>query len=81
MMSQVRNIEWDDFFEAFPAFLTIILMPFTGGIANGISAGILSYVILAIFANIAMKRKVKIHWLMWVLAVIVIFRFVFLGTE
>lgn len=81
MMSQVRNIEWDDFFAAFPAFLTIVLMPFTGGIANGISAGIISYVILAIFSNLVTKRKVKIHWLMWVLALIVIFRFVFLGTE
>ncbi|GIP28021.1 xanthine/uracil permease [Paenibacillus sp. J23TS9] len=81
MMSQVRNIEWDDFFAAFPAFLTIVLMPFTGGIANGISAGIISYVILGIFSNLVTKRKVKIHWLMWVLALIVIFRFVFLGTE
>ncbi|KAA2301569.1 NCS2 family permease, partial [Clostridioides difficile] len=42
MMSQVRSIEWDDFLQAFPAFLTIVLMPFTGGIANGISAGIVS---------------------------------------
>ncbi|MED5020663.1 NCS2 family permease [Paenibacillus chibensis] len=81
MMSQVRNIEWDDFFEAFPAFLTIVLMPFTGGIANGISAGIMSYVILGIFAKLIMKRDVKIHWLMWVLAIIVIIRFVFLGSE
>ncbi|MCJ8011723.1 NCS2 family permease [Paenibacillus sp. KQZ6P-2] len=80
MMSQVRSIEWDDFFEAFPAFLVIVLMPFTGGIANGISAGILSYVILALFANIVTKRKIKIHWLMWVLAVIVIFRYAFLGA-
>jgi AGZA family xanthine/uracil permease-like MFS transporter len=81
MMSQVRNIEWDDFFEAFPAFLTIVLMPFTGGIANGISAGILSYVILGVFAKFFTKRDIKIHWLMWVLAAIVIFRYVFLGSE
>lgn len=81
MMSQVRHIEWDDFFEAFPAFLTIVLMPFSGGIANGISAGILSYVILAVFANIFGKRKVKVHWLMWVLAIIVVCRFAFLGAE
>ncbi|GAB6992257.1 NCS2 family permease [Paenibacillus pini] len=81
MMSQVRQIEWDDFFHAFPAFLTIVLMPFSGGIANGISAGILSYVILGIIANIFGKRKERIHWLMWVLAIIVVCRFVFLGSE
>ncbi|MCP1136058.1 NCS2 family permease [Paenibacillus polysaccharolyticus] len=81
MMSQVRSIEWDDFLQAFPAFLTIVLMPFTGGIANGISAGIVSYVILAVFSNLVTERKVKVHWLMWVLAVIVICRYVFIGGE
>lgn len=81
MMSQVRSIEWDDFLQAFPAFLTIVLMPFTGGIANGISAGIVSYVILAVFSNLVTERKVKIHWLMWVLAIIVICRYVFIGGE
>lgn len=81
MMSQVRSIEWDDFLQAFPAFLTIVLMPFTGGIANGISAGIVSYVILAVFSNLVTERKVKIHWLMWILAIIVVCRYVFMGGE
>ncbi|MEK4362330.1 NCS2 family permease [Paenibacillus sp. FSL M8-0212] len=81
MMSQVRSIDWDDFLQAFPAFLTIVLMPFTGGIANGISAGIVSYVILAVFSNLVTERKVKIHWLMWILAIIVVCRYVFIGGE
>ncbi|MFB5676756.1 NCS2 family permease [Paenibacillus terreus] len=81
MISQVRKIDWDDFMLAFPSFLTIVMMPFTGSIANGISAGILTYVILALFGNLFAKRNVKIHWLMWVLAVIVIIRFVFMGSE
>lgn len=81
MMNQVRSIEWDDFLQAFPAFLTIVLMPFTGGIANGISAGIVSYVILAVFSNLVTERKVKVHWLMWILAIIVICRYVFIGGE
>ncbi|MFB5763142.1 NCS2 family permease [Paenibacillus medicaginis] len=81
MISQVRKIDWDDFTLAFPSFLTIVLMPFTGSIANGISAGILTYVILALSGNLFAGRKVKIHWLMWVLAVIVIIRFVFMGSE
>jgi AGZA family xanthine/uracil permease-like MFS transporter len=81
MISQVRKIDWDDFMLAFPSFLTIVMMPFTGSIANGISAGILTYVILALSGNLFAKRNVKIHWLMWVLAVIVIIRFVFMGSE
>ncbi|CAM3061303.1 NCS2 family permease [Paenibacillus sediminis] len=81
MMNQVREIEWDDFFQAFPAFLTIVLMPFTGGIANGISIGIVAYVILGAFNNIFTDRKVKVHWLMWLLAIIVVCRYLFLGSE
>ncbi|USB33858.1 NCS2 family permease [Paenibacillus sp. YPG26] len=81
MMSQVRNIDWDDFLHAFPAFLTIALMPFTGGIANGISAGIVSYVILALFNNLFTKNKVQIHWLMWILAILVLCRYIFMGGE
>lgn len=78
MMSQVKSIEWDDFLYAFPAFVTIILMPFTGSIANGISAGIVSYVILAICNNLVGKNKVKVHWLMWILAVLVLCRYIFI---
>jgi len=81
MMSQVRHIVWDDFMQAFPAFLTIIFMPFTNGIANGISAGIVAYVILGFFCNVFTGHKVKVHWLMWILAVIVICRYIFLGSE
>ncbi|MEF3355763.1 NCS2 family permease [Paenibacillus sp. GYB006] len=81
MMSQVRNIDWDDFLQAFPAFLTIVMMPFTNSIANGISLGIISYVVLASFSSLATSRKVKIHWLMWILFAIVLARYIFIGSE
>ncbi|WP_160036568.1 NCS2 family permease [Paenibacillus sp. An7] len=81
MMSQVRNIDWDDFLQAFPAFLTIVMMPFTNSIANGISLGIISYVVLASFSSLATSRKVKIHWLMWILFIIVLARYIFIGSE
>lgn len=81
MMQQVKSIDWDDFLHAFPAFLTIVMMPFTNGIANGISAGILSYVILAGCSNLFTKNKVKVHWLMWVLAIIILARYIVLGSE
>ncbi|RRJ63844.1 NCS2 family permease [Paenibacillus oralis] len=81
MIGQVKSIEWDDFLHAFPAFLTIVLMPFTGSIANGIAAGLVSYVILGGFNNLFGKNKVKIHWLMWVLVILVLARYIFLGSE
>lgn len=46
MLSPVKDIDFEDFTEAIPAFITIIMMPFTYSIADGIVFGILSYVVL-----------------------------------
>ena len=46
MMTQVKDIDWDDFEIAIPAFLTIVLMPFTYSITNGIGAGFITYVVI-----------------------------------
>ena len=81
MMSQVKEIEWNNFLEAFPAFLTIVMMPFTWSIANGISIGIVAFVVLAAIHNIVSSKRVPIHWLMWVLAVLIVCRYAFLGGE
>ena len=44
MMQQVKGIDWDDLEIAIPAFLTIVLMPFTYSITVGIGAGFVAYV-------------------------------------
>jgi AGZA family xanthine/uracil permease-like MFS transporter len=46
MMSQVKEIDFSDFSIALPAFLMIVVMPFTYSIANGIGAGFVSYVVI-----------------------------------
>ncbi|MEV1287816.1 NCS2 family permease [Micromonospora sp. NPDC049679] len=46
MMTAVRTIDWTDYEIAIPAFLAIVLMPFTYSISNGIGAGVISYVVL-----------------------------------
>ena len=46
MMSQAKKIDWDDMMEAIPVFLTIIMMPFTFSIANGIIFGLSSSLII-----------------------------------
>ncbi|MDP4292632.1 MAG: NCS2 family permease, partial [Bacteroidota bacterium] len=74
MVSSIKEINFEDFTEGFPAFLTLALMPFTYNIANGIAAGIVSYVILK-----ACTGKMKeVHWMMYILFVLVIVRYIFL---
>ncbi|MBE3553388.1 MAG: NCS2 family permease [Kyrpidia tusciae] len=80
MIQAVRNIDFVDPVKGIPAFLTIALMPFTYSIANGISAGIVFYVLLAALRNVFTKEKEPIHWLMWILAVLVVLRYIFLGV-
>ncbi len=72
MMMQVTQIDWNDLEIALPAFLTIVLMPFTYSITVGIGAGFIMYVAMKIFAG---KAK-KVHPLMWVVAVLFVIYFV-----
>ncbi|MCA0144651.1 NCS2 family permease [Blastococcus sp. LR1] len=65
MISQIRNLVWDDMSLVIPAFLTIALMPFTYSITNGIGAGVVSFVLL----RVAVGRRREIHPLMWVVAI------------
>ncbi|WP_337103675.1 NCS2 family permease [Paenibacillus sp. YIM B09110] len=81
MMQSVKEIDFSDLVYAIPAFFIIAFMPFTYSIANGISFGIVTYVVLATVGNLAKKGKYNVHWLMWVLAVLVIYRYVFMGGE
>jgi len=77
MVTTIREINFEDFTEGFPAFLTITLMPFTYNIANGIAAGLTFYTLLKLLTG---KAK-DIHWLMYILAGLVIVRYAFLGGE
>jgi AGZA family xanthine/uracil permease-like MFS transporter len=81
MMQSVKEIDFTDMVYAIPSFLTFALMAFSYSIANGISFGIVSYVVLAAVANVAKKGKYQIHWLMWILAVLIIARYVLMGGE
>lgn len=65
MMLQIKEIDFADFSIGLPAFLTIVVMPFTYSIANGIGAGFVSYVLLRAFTG----RARGIHPLMWIIAV------------
>lgn len=64
MMQQVKGIDWDDLEIAVPAFLTIVLMPFTYSISVGIGAGFVSYV----FLKLVRGKAAEVHALLWVVA-------------
>jgi AGZA family xanthine/uracil permease-like MFS transporter len=64
MMTQIKGIDWDDLGIAIPAFLTIILMPFTYNISVGIGAGFVTYVVI----RVVQGRRREIHPLMYVVA-------------
>ena len=51
MMTPINKIDLEDYTEAIPAFLTILMMPFTFSIAEGIVFGIMSYVLLKLFTG------------------------------
>ncbi len=68
MMSPIKEIDLDDFTEAIPAFLTIVMMPFAYSIAEGIVFGMVSYVILKLITG---KRE-DISIVMYILAILFI---------
>ena len=74
MMSPIKDIDLEDFTEAIPAFLTIVMMPFAYSIAQGIVFGMVSYVILKLLTG---KHK-EISGVMYVLAVLFILSHIFL---
>lgn len=71
MMQQVKDIDWDDIEIALPAFLTIILMPFTYSIAVGIGAGFVVYVLIKVIKG----KAAQVHPLMWITAALFVLYF------
>ena len=74
MMQSVAKINWSNMLEAIPAFICIFAMPFMYSISEGISFGVISFVVL----NAVAGKAKKITPLMWVLAVLFILKYIFL---
>ena len=66
LMRQIRFIDFSDLTVAVPAFLTMVLMPFTYSITNGVGAGFVSYVVLQAVAG----KARRVHPLMWIIAIV-----------
>jgi len=73
MVGGIMKINFDDFTEALPAFLTIIFMPLAYSIADGIAFGFIAYPVVKLVAG---KGK-EVHWLVYILAVVALIHFFF----
>jgi len=75
MTAGAANIAWNDPRVAIPAFLTIITIPLTYSIATGLSFGIISFAAL----ELATGRARRQHWMLYLLAVLFLLRFIYIG--
>jgi AGZA family xanthine/uracil permease-like MFS transporter len=74
MMTPVVKIDWEDYCESIPAFITILLMPVAYSISDGILIGVISYVLL----NACAGKFKKISPTMWILAALFICKYIFI---
>jgi AGZA family xanthine/uracil permease-like MFS transporter len=77
MTESVAQVNWKEFTEAFPAFVTLIATPLTFSIATGLSMGVISYTVTKVAAG---KYK-EISVLLWILTVLFILRYVYMAAE
>ncbi len=71
MMASIMKVDFEDFTEAFPAFLTIIFMPLAYSIADGIAFGFIAFPLVKVFAG---KFK-EVHWILYLLALVSLIHF------
>ncbi len=74
MFKNIANIDWEDYTESVPAFLTLLMMPLAFSITEGISFGVISYVLLKVVSG----KGRKIHWLLYLIAILFIARYIWL---
>jgi len=72
MMSVVREIDWKDPGVGIPVLLTMIVMPFTFSITNGVGAGFVSYTVIQILRG----RWNQVHWLLYIVSAVFVWYFV-----
>lgn len=75
MLSEITHISFDDYTDVIPVFLTIILMPLTFSIAQGLAFGFISYTLLKLVTG---KHR-QLHWIMYLISIAFIIHFIIGG--
>lgn len=76
MATTIAEVRWDDYTVALPAFLTMVTIPLSFSIANGIAFGFIAYTALKVFAG----EYRRVSWLVYVLTALFVLRFAYLGA-
>ena len=77
MTASVADIKWDDYSEAIPAFITMIMMPMAYSISEGIMLGMVTYVVINACSGKARKVSVSL----WILAALFVARYVYMAVS
>lgn len=77
MTESIGRVEWADFTEAIPAFVTLIATPLTFSIATGLSLGLMSYTLVKVTAG----RYREVSPVIWILTILFVFRYAYLAAE
>lgn len=75
MIQGITHIDWEDITEAVPAFLTIVFMPFTYSIADGIAMGFISYALVKLFTG----QAKQVPYMVWIIALLWAVKFAVFG--
>jgi len=76
MTQSIARVDWSEFTEAFPAFVTVLATPLTFSIATGLSLGVISYTVVKSAAG----KFREVNLLIWILTVLFIFRYIYLAA-
>ncbi|MFB0984028.1 MAG: solute carrier family 23 protein, partial [Acinetobacter towneri] len=75
MIQGIVHIDWDDITEAVPAFLTVVFMPFTYSIADGIAMGFISYALIKLLTG----KARSVPYMVWIIAALWALKFAMFG--
>ena len=74
MLGNMKDVDFSDMTNALPAFCTIVFMPFTYSIANGVTVGLIMYCLVKLLTN----KANEIRALTWIIAVVFVIRYAFM---
>ncbi len=75
MLRDLTELDWDETTEVVPAAVTALTMPFTYSIANGLAFGFITYGAVKLLTG----RVREVHWMVWVIGLVFLFKFVYVG--
>lgn len=75
MLRDLTELDWEETTEVVPAAVTALAMPFTYSIANGLAFGFITYAVVKLFTG----RVRDVHWMVWLIAGVFLFKFIWVG--